>query len=280
MKHANFRWSVRRELWEHRSVFWGPLAVGIVAIAAWFVYVTRHTNELRRVAALAEPKRAIAISMPYSMAASLILLTAFVVGMFYCLDALNAERRDRSILFWKSMPVSDTTTVLAKAFVPFAVLPAVGFVVTLVVQGLMLLASGPVLPIQWDELHLGTMTMVMAYGLAVHALWFAPLYGYLLLVSAWARRAAILWAVLPIFAIAVAEQIALGTAWFASAMRYRFMGAMAEAFAPNALHGPITELSQLTPAKYFSTPNLWLGLVFAAAFIYAAIHMRRRREPT
>src|SRR5207253_6884880 len=158
--------------------------------------------------------------------------TGFIVGVFYCLDALNAERRDRSIFFWKSMPVSDTTTVLAKAFVPFAILPAVGFVVALATQVLMLLASSPVLPIQWDELHLGTMTCVMAYGLFVHALWFAPLYGYLLLVSAWARRAAILWAVLPIFAIIIAEQIALGTAWFASAMRYRLTGAMTEAFAP------------------------------------------------
>ena len=52
------------------------------------------------------------------------MLTAMVVGLFYCLDALNGERRDRSILFWKSLPVSDTTAVLAKASIPLRRPPA------------------------------------------------------------------------------------------------------------------------------------------------------------
>src|SRR5205814_7331556 len=112
------QWSVRRELWEHRAVFYGPLAVGIVALVPFLVHLTRNAEKMRALASLAEPMRAIAIAMPYSLLASVVLLTGFIVGVFYCLDALNAERRDRSILFWKSMPVSDATTVLAKAFVP------------------------------------------------------------------------------------------------------------------------------------------------------------------
>ena len=70
------------------------------------------------------------------------MLTAFLVGVFYCLDALHGERRDRSILFWKSLPVSDLTTVLAKASVPCRVLPPRAFALALATQ-LMLLPAAP-----------------------------------------------------------------------------------------------------------------------------------------
>ena len=58
------------------------------------------------------------IEAPYDMAAGLLMLDLLIVGVFYCLDALHGERRDRSMLFWKSLPVSDLTTVLAKASIP------------------------------------------------------------------------------------------------------------------------------------------------------------------
>jgi ABC-2 type transport system permease protein len=277
-RRSHFYWSVRRELWEHRSIFWVPLAVAGVALPAFLIHMARN-SDARAIAALAPAKRAVAIAMPYSMVASMILLASFIVGLFFALDALHAERRDRSVLFWKSMPVSDAITVLAKAFVPFAVVPAVAFVIALAAQLAMMAASLPMLPIQGDELHLGQMTIVMAYGVAIHALWFLPIYGYLLLVSAWAPRAPLLWAVLPVFALAAAEKLALGSAFVLAVVRYRFMGAMAEGFDPSALKGPITQLSQLEPARFFASPNLWLGLAFAAAFLYAAVRLRRSREP-
>ncbi|HUQ29142.1 MAG TPA: hypothetical protein VM051_11155 [Usitatibacter sp.] len=280
MKGNRFYWSVRRELWEHRAVFFGPLAVAAVVLAAVGFNLLRHPEKWRSIASLEGPKRVVLMTMPYTLAASVILLSAFLVGVFYCVDALNAERRDRSILFWKSMPVSDTTSVLAKAVVPFAVLPIVAFGVALAAQFLMLVMTSGTLPTQWQELRLARMTAIMAYGLAVHSLWYAPIYGWLLLVSAWARRAALMWAVIPLFAIMIAEHIALGTAWFASALRYRVLGAMTEAYKPNALNTPVTELEQLEPARFFANQNLWLGLAFAAACIAGAIYLRRRREPT
>jgi ABC-2 type transport system permease protein len=280
MKRSNFLWSVRRELWEHRSVYGGPLGVAAVVLIAVAVNLVRNPQHWQAIATLESPKRVVAMSMPYSLASSVILLTSFIVAVFYCADALNAERRDRSILFWKSMPVSDATAVLAKSFVPFAVQPVVGFVVALAAQFLMMIMTSGVLPTQWSELRLGQMTVVMAYGLAVHALWYAPIYAWLLLVSGWARRAVLLWALLPIFALVIAENMALGSTWFWGAIRYRLLGAMTEAFQPNALKTPITELSQLEPARFLANPNLWLGLAFAAACIVAAIRLRRYREPT
>ena len=142
---------------------------------------------------------------------------------FYCLDALHGERRDRSILFWKSLPVSDLITVLSKASIPLVVLPLLTFAITVVTQWIMLLMSSAALlgnglsvTTLWSQLSLSQMWMMLLYHLVtVHALWYAPIFCWLLLVSAWARRAPILWAALPVIAIALVEKIAFNTSYFA-----------------------------------------------------------------
>jgi len=275
---SNFYWQLRRELWEHRSITLVPVAVSVVALVSFLIHVVRNPGNPAVMAALTPARRAIVAAIPFSMAASVILLSSFIVGIFYALDALHAERRDRSVLFWKSMPVSDTTTVLAKMAVTFAILPAIAFAAALATQLLMLPIAHGSLPV--GDLHIGRMTVVMLYGVFIHALWFAPIYAYLLLVSAWAPRAPLLWTILPVLALAAAEKIALGSAFLLSVLRYRVLGAMTEGFTPNALRTPISELSQLEPARFFASPNLWFGLAFAAACIYGAIRLRRHRDPS
>ena len=104
-----FYWSVWRELWENRSIYIAPLIVAAVILFGSFVGAF-HLAGLRRNALLLDPAhRRAAIEMPYNIAAMMMIFTAFIVGVFYCLDALQGERRDRSILFWKSLPVSDLT---------------------------------------------------------------------------------------------------------------------------------------------------------------------------
>ena len=128
------------------------------------------------------------------------------------------------------------------------------------------------------------MSLVLLYGLTVLALWYAPIYGWLLLVSGWARRTTFLWAVLPPLALCVVEKIAFNTSYFASMLAYR-LGGFDDAFSVKA-HGtaahaepPQVDLAQLDPARFLSTPGLWVGLAFAAAFLAAAVWQRRRREP-
>jgi ABC-2 type transport system permease protein len=110
-----FYWSVRRELWENRSIYIAPLAVAAVELFGFLISTITLPHRMRAVLALDPAEQRAAINMPYDIAAFLIILTAFFVGVFFCLDALHGERRDRSILFWKSLPVSDRTTVLSKA---------------------------------------------------------------------------------------------------------------------------------------------------------------------
>lgn len=281
-----FYWSVRRELWEHRSIYIAPLAVAGLVLFAFLFNVRGVGSHMRSLPSLDAAKQLLVVVTPFSIAASVILFTSFIVALFYCLDSLYGERRDRSILFWKSMPVSDLTTVLSKAVVPLAVLPLVAFAIALATQVVLLLLCSAVLLATdielgtlWSRLPLFQMSVVMLYGLVVHALWYAPIYGWLFLVSAWARKAPFLWAVMPVFAAFVVEKIGFGTSHVASLVQYRVMGAMREAFAANAMKEPIAQFSQLDPARFMSSPGLWIGLAFAAAFLAAAIWLRRRGDP-
>ena len=132
-----------------------------------------------------------------------------------------------------------------------------------------------------DQLPLVQSGLTLLYGLAAMALWHAPIYAWLLLVSAWARRAPFLWAFLPPLALAVFEKMAFRTSYLGSFLRYRFVGWMGEAFAFSGQKGHvrIESLTQLTPPDSWSRPGLWLGLIFAALFLAAAVRLRRDRAP-
>jgi ABC-2 type transport system permease protein len=278
-----FYWSVRRELWENRSIYVAPLIVAIVVLFG-FLVSTIGLPERRQAVLLLDPAKArVAIETPYNVAAMMLIFTAFIVGVFYCLDALHGERRDRSILFWKSLPVSDLTTLLSKATVPLAVLPLVTFAIIIATQFVMLLWTSVLLMTHsmspastWTNVPFLQGCLILLYGLVAIALWHAPIYGWALLVSGWARRATFLWAVLPLLAIGFFEKITFGTSHFASMLKNRLLGFAPEAFAfnPHSIDCP-----QLTPLKYLSTSGLWLGLLFGAAFLAAAVWQRRYRGP-
>src|SRR5262245_1434830 len=278
-----FYWSVCRELWENRSVYVAPMIVAIVVLFG-FLVSTIGLPERRRAVLLLDPAKArAAIEAPYNMAAIMLILTAFIVGVFYCLDALYGERRDRSILFWKSLPVSDSTTLLSKATIPLIVLPVVTFAIVVVTQLVMMLWTSMLLishgmspASTWTHVPLFRNSFVLIYGLVAIALWHAPIYGWALLVSGWARRATFLWAVLPFLAVAFFERITFGTSHFGLMLKDRLMGFAPKAFAFN-MHS--VDCPRLTPGAYLGSPGLWLGLMVAVLFITVAIRLRRYRGP-
>ena len=280
-------WSVRRELWENRSIYIAPLIVAAFQVIGFAISTIGLADRRQAVLLLDPAHQRAAIEQPYDLAAMMMIFIVFIVGVFYCLDALHGERRDRSILFWKSLPVSDLTTVLSKVTIPLVVLPLVSFAITVCVQLIMLLETSVVLIFHgmspattWANVPVFQNWLVLLYGLVALALWHAPIYGWLLLVSGWARRATFLWAVLPVIAIQIFEKITFGTSYFGSFVKHRLFG-----FAPDAFdfqgrgHPTISSLAQLTPERYLSSPSLWIGLLFAAAFLAAAIRLRRYRGP-
>jgi ABC-2 type transport system permease protein len=271
-------WSVRRELWEYRSIYIVPLAVAGLTLVGFMIAT------IGRAMSTSLDQRLAVLTEPYTFATALVMGTAFIVGIFYCLDALHGERRDRTILFWKSLPVSDLTTLLSKATIPFVVLPVIAFVITVVMQWIMLLLSSVVLmrsglnsAALWKQLPEFQMTLLY-HLLTVHVLWYAPIYAWTLLVSGWARRAAFLWASLPLLAIGVVEKIAFNTTHFAALIQYRFSGP--ENFDMTEPGRFVMDpMMHLSLGRLLATPGLWSGLVVAVVFLAAAVRLRSYQGP-
>ena len=276
-------WSIRRELWENRSIYIAPLAAAAVLL---FGFAINMVNMRRRFgASLLDPaQQHDLLATRYELSAALIMGTALIVGVFYSLDALYGERRDRSILFWKSLPVSDLTAVLSKLTIPLVILPLLSFAISLATQFIMLLLSSVILlgsgvniAALWTEASFFHVSLVLLYHLlTVHGLWYAPLYGWLLLVSAWAPRAPFIWAVLPPFVICGVEKVAFNTSHFLALLQERLVGS-GDTMGPNG--APKDFMATLIPDHFFDTPGLWIGLALAVVFLFAAVRLRRYRGP-
>lgn len=274
-------WSVRRELWENRFIYVAPLSVAAVALAAFSLSSIAGIWEKQLRLNLAQPQG------PYDMAAGLMMLTGIVVSVFYCVDALHGERRDRAILFWKSLPISDLTTVLAKASIPFVVLPLFTVAITVAMQWLMLLvssavvlASGQSVTALWTNLSFFRMSLLLMYHiLTAHTLWPAPIYCWLLLVSGWPRRATFLWAALPLVAIGGVEQLVFRTWHFAALVGGRLIGDAPTVTSTSPHMFPTNPMTHIAPGSFLSSPGLWIGLIVAAAFLAAAVRLRRYQGP-
>jgi ABC-2 type transport system permease protein len=281
---STLTWAIRRELWENRSIYVGPLAVGGIILIGFAIALGAWPARVQAAAALDASALRQAVQQPYVVAALMLMVIEILVSIVYSLDALYGERRDRSILFWKSMPVSDFDTVLAKASIPILVLPLVTFAVTMATQAIMLFMGSAMLAAKgmsvgtlWAQLSLVDLTWInLVHLVTFHGIVWAPLYAWLLLVSAWATRAPFLWAVLPPVAIGIAERVAFDSTRFATLLRQYFLG------------GPVGDgsrpmtMDMLTPhpiGHILANPDYWLGLAVAAALLFGAVKLRRARGP-
>ena len=277
-------WSIRREIWENRSIYVAPLAAAGLFL---FGFAINMAIMRRRIGVLPfDPaQQHDLLATRYELSAALIMGTALIVGVFYSLDALYGERRDRSILFWKSLPVPDLTTVLSKLTIPLLVLPLLSFAITLATQfimlvlsSVMLLGSGMNIAALWTGTSFFRVSLVLLYHLlTVHGLYYAPIYGWLLMVSAWAPRAPFLWAFLPPFVIVGVEKVAFNTSYFLALLRERLVGGPEGSMAQNNHAEDWT--GTLIPHHFFAAPGLWIGLAVAAVFLFIAVRLRRYRGP-
>ena len=280
-------WSLRRELEENRWIYLGQLAVAAVYLLGFLLSLHHLPVKMRAITGNNAMQHSEAVTAPYEIAAGIMMATLILMSFFYCADALYGERRDRSILFWKSLPVSDVTTVLAKATVPLIILPLLTFAVTVVMHIVMLLlnsaalaASGISVASFWSELRIFPMWGQLLYHLlTAHALWPFPVFCWLLLVSSWAPRAVLLWAALPVVAIAGIEKLVFNTAHFISMVLFRLIGGGAPTDITQGNMMPFGPMTHLTPLRFLGAPGLWIGFLFAAACLAAAVWSRRSRGP-
>lgn len=279
-------WSLRRELWENRMIYVGPVALACVFLFGFSISIIHLLVEMHTTPWLDLAQQRELFGQPYELAEDLIMGAALLVGLFYSADALYGERRDRSIMFWKSLPVSDLITVISKAAIPIVFLPLLAFVVTVLTQWIMLMISSAVLlgsgqsaAILWSRVGIyHRWPMLLFHFLCIHGLWQSPIYAWLLLISVWARRVPILWATLPLLTIGIVEKVAFNTMYFGTLIGNRFTGG-SEGAAIMERGRSMDPMMLFAPLHFFVNPGLWIGLAVTAVFLTAAVRIRRYRGP-
>jgi ABC-2 type transport system permease protein len=318
---SKFVWLVKREFWEYRGGFlWTPLIVAAVMLA--FMAMGLITAELTArqhgftlngiridqltshldAAAMAQFQSALDVGL-ITMGLPIRIALFFVV-FFYGLGALYNDRSDRSVLFWKSLPLSDTQTVLAKVAAALVVAPALTLLGMIALQlGFLILFTlyaalhgVNAIPYLWSPTHLIAMWVKLLVLVPVNALWALPCLGWLLLCSAYARSKPFLWAVmLPIVAgvlvswVQLMQAFDLHSGWFWRHVVGRLLlSLIPESWISfNALRGlentdnPGDAISSLLSFgnifDQFATPNFLIGVAAGVAMIAAAIWLRRSR---
>jgi ABC-2 type transport system permease protein len=309
------KWLIKREFWEHKGmVVWTPAVVAglIILLTMSGLLLGRNmafegsTGKLSVELGGAARDTTIAMLADIYMAFSVpILLILGILVFFYCLGALHDDRRDRSLLFWKSLPVSDQMTVLSKVVLALVAIPLVSVLIgialsvtialllgiSMAMHGLNLL--GPVL--SSPSFYLSPLRLL---GLMpVYMLWALPTVGWLLLVSSWARSKVFLWAVgaplVTAMLLAWANKIfALGMpqGWFMENVVSRLLLGVAPGnwfmhsrIDPNHLvqHGAEhVRNADLFTASWstLGNPTLWIGVAAGVAMIAGAVWLRRWRE--
>lgn len=291
---------IRREFWEHRALWVTPLIIAVLLIACALLVQTRAmhfgvdetfwSDDRNRVDLFGWLQ--LGCAMPQFIVMTIVL-------NFYLLDCLYLERKDRSILFWKSMPVSDGATVGSKLLTALVVVPlgvyALTLLTNLVLSGIWIgHASSGGMPataevsttVVWLKVE-----ALMLVALCASILWYAPLAAYLLLVSAWARRNVFLWAILPPIIAMLIERVSTGTHYVGELIEYRTWGHLdslnLEHSVNHAVHEGHREIVSLpgvfdgiNMSQLLLNIDLWLGLAVAAGFVFAAARIRRYRDDT
>jgi ABC-2 type transport system permease protein len=317
------KWLVQREFWEHKgAIFWAPIAVAgamVLFIGGSIMYAismgkfggqitingrdANMTMAFNSLSAQDQQMFVNAMSSGYLAAAAPLYIMLSVIVFFYCLSAMFEERRDRSILFWKSLPVSDQETVLSKVATALIVAPVITIAVATFTSILILLITCAAMGFNGINLFGAVLTSPQVYlaplqvagMLPVYMLWALPTVGWLLMVSAWAKSKVFLWAVgTPVIAIMIvkwAEKLmggGLNADWFIQNVVARGLLSLLpgawfgfEQVAPELLGKGRTMDFGILFAQSWQTlagPNVWIGAIAGGLMIFAAMRLRRWKD--
>ena len=318
-----FGWLVKREYWEHKGgFFWTPIWVsGIMLLLTVLGMITAEVFASRikvnggipwqkiseKLSAGEFAQAGMGLDLAYFALAALLCVVLFFVLFFYLLGALYDDRRDRSVLFWKSLPVSDTATVLSKVAAAVLLAPLISFAIATIAYLVLMVIVGT-----WALVHginplpaIGASHTVgmfwrMLLTIPLDALVALPTAGWLLFWSAYARSKPFLWAVLvPLFVFIANSWIgmmglpSIGRNFLVQEVISRllfgiFPGWWMDDRNPAFNHigsslGGKDVVAMLDPGHVYgllATPGVWIGAVVGVGLIAASIWLRRRRIET
>jgi len=314
MSTRSFLILIRREIWEHRSLVWVPYVSATLTMVAALVgsnilgsIQINIDGDWRSAEQIGESFFFKALATDVATQSKLMSIWISAIGLpvifvtsivlyFYLIDSLYVERKERSILFWKSLPVSDAATVMSKVVTALVAIPIWVWLVSLV-MGLLTFAivalkvSGTLLA-PLANFHLGAWLvtqLTLLQNLFIAGLWYAPLAGWLLLISVWAKRAPFLWAISPGF-VALFEEIVFDTNYVIRLISFRLTHYLEEVSVvwdnkggtsiEASINAVQNAYSHLSAAPLLGELHLYTGLLAAAALILAAIRLRRWRDDT
>jgi ABC-2 type transport system permease protein len=288
----NSKWLIRREFWENRAIWMIPAVFGaLLLLAALFGQVS-----IPRLTSPQESEEAAAAFLV--IVGAMFYLVMGVYSTWYLLDCLYNDRKDRSILFWKSLPISDATIVLCKLLVGMIIIPLVYFAAadaTALIAAFILSirARASIGSSLWNGDVWWQVQVLWTYAILTTAVWYLPVTGWLMLVSAYARRAVILWAVLPPLLLYFLERVFFGTHMVGHIIARRLTALPSVSFkgvGPNYTwtHGggvvdnassPAPSVWHLiNPSGFFTSAETWIGVAVGIVLIVAAIQLRMRRS--
>ena len=301
-----FMYLVRRETWEHKALYRAPMIAMLVLVAICVLSVAKgliagdismlidgHMFDLGE---FPPEYLSIGSSVIMIMLFMAIFTVSTIVAAFYFLDCLYAERKNRSIMFWKSLPISDTATVMSKLVAAMVFLPLVSIAVVIIgwmiLQILAVVAMAVLginaLSLLWQPGVLFSGTWIALETSVGMLLWYLPLAGWLIMVSAWSKRSPFMWAVFPPLAIALFEQLFFSSSYFIEMLGNRMVNFYSiimdpEVFENGFRGGSDAQLAELLSSgvhlsSLLSDPGFYGGLAVAAVFITAAIFLRRYRN--
>jgi ABC-2 type transport system permease protein len=301
----SFKALIKREYWEHRGAMFLTPAI-MAAVFAGLLILSAFGNDIditnngetfspwdhlpRAVDAfekLDDNERSRGVQIGLYAPIVLFGFVMLIISLFYALGSLYDERKDRSILFWKSLPISDTSTVLSKFVSVIILIPILYFAITVAFQLFLLLfttvgawfggSSGVTI---WASSNLFEVLFNSLFSMIVASLWLAPIWSWLMLASSWANKVAFLWGTLPIFMISVAEGWVFHSSHFIEMIGKRIANGFT--ILNSNMHflagGDMFDVHVMHWYEVFANVEFWAGLMVSAAFLAGAIYTRRHRD--
>jgi ABC-2 type transport system permease protein len=313
---------LRRELWEHTSLRNIPFTLLVFVILAnlafmfvvgsagssFTININNDTSELMNYidffSQMDSDKQASIINGTMITTGMIINSILLIVMFFYLLDSLYGERKDRTILFWKSLPVSNRTTVLSKLSVATIIVPVIIFIttvlanlITLALQSYTLFHNQHSVGLLWQQVDMTGLSLFSIFLLLQQTIWYFPVMGWLLFCSAWCRKPPIIVAALiPAMLVFIDSSFMLGTGISEILLERLPVGIMSMQLGQenSLMNYPYSMSEQQLPGynmmagirlpafedilRFIGNMKVWVGILIGILFIGLAISLRRWRD--
>jgi len=295
---------IKRELWEHRSIYVTPAAISVIVtlgVLAMLMLASGFAKELDVAIFGAQnlagdDERRVALTGFFVGTSWVFLVALMFLTVFYSLDCLYAERKDKSILFWRSMPATDAETVISKLLTAAIVIPAISAVgiwvthlINMIVTSIWVSAKGGDAGVLiWGSLSIFDNWLAALIVVVASGIWMSPFIAWFLFVSTWAKRMPLLMAFMPPIVLGLLEWIVFRSQYFFTTLGER--GDMTPLFHHLSLERFFEEeqwrdggenislLEHIDLVGFFTSFGLWSGLVVCGILTTAAIYVRRYRD--